>query len=86
MLNWVHVSKTTSPVTQVADVEVKSASKNDTHSPLRFVIGKHSIIAPINIISANPTDIMRVALHCLKCKKFVSIKYILFTIAPLFII
>lgn len=48
------MSYTTNPVTQVAEVAVKSASINGVNSPLLDDIGKDKTIAPDKIIAKKP--------------------------------
>jgi len=55
IVNEVPVSSTTSPVTQVAEVEVNNASINSTEFPLVLEMGNISSKAPIRIIDAKPS-------------------------------
>ena len=53
-VNWVQVSYSTSPVTQEADAEVKSASRNGRAFPSREESGRASSTPPSRISAANP--------------------------------
>ena len=53
-VNWVQVSYSTSPVTQEADAEVKSASRNGRAFPSREDSGRASSTPPSRISAANP--------------------------------
>jgi hypothetical protein len=54
-----------SPVTQVAEVAVKSAVKKGAPLPSLVEIGRHNSNAPKSITDAKPTTIMRVGLKIL---------------------
>ena len=51
---WVAVSRTTRPVTQVAEVAVKRAVSNEVAAPLRDEMGSIKSIVPRAIRTANP--------------------------------
>lgn len=53
-VQWVPVSTTASPVTQTAEVAVKSALTKPTLAPSTDEIGRLSSNAPMKITAANP--------------------------------
>jgi hypothetical protein len=57
---WVYVSYTIRPVTQVADVAVKSASTKGVDSPLLADTGSISKAVPTNIIKRKPSTMILV--------------------------
>ena len=66
-LHCVHVSKSTSPVTQVAEVAVKSAGRKPQLIPLREETGKVSSNAPSKMIPAKTNAIVFVGFVALDC-------------------
>ena len=63
------VSCTTSPVTQVAEVAVNSASKKEAPCPSRVEIGSVRSSAPAKINSAKPIKMIRAGVRWLfPCK------------------
>jgi hypothetical protein len=59
VVKYVPVSTTTSPVTHVAEVAVKSASINGSGSPLADAIGSDNNTAPSKMINAKPETRIR---------------------------
>ena len=58
-VHWDAVSKTTSPVTQAAEVEVNRASRKVTSSAPVEAQGRHSKKAPVRIMSTKLIRIIR---------------------------
>ena len=58
-LNWVQVSATTSPVTQVAEVAVNRLSRKGSPCPVRLVTGSISSSAPQRMMARKPSAMIR---------------------------